>query len=411
MIQASFRKFFQSIPLLIVAVLVLLNITHQDLVSADCSDDKDYGYLKCSAGVQFSDTQQHPYKEAVEYAQRNNIVKGYEDGSFKPNNPVNRAEFTKILVEAILGQSPSTPSSSCFPDVESGIWFEKYVCYGKGKLFDGYPDGTFQPTNNINLAEAAKIISNAFNLNTPDEIPGEMWFGRYLAALESKNAIPGTVESSFHLLTRGEMVEIIMLINEDISTKASLKACDFVPERCTDAMSFSGYGDNFAPNSIDMQRVRLTWLAWYNAERRQEGLHDYTYNNQLNRSAYIWSAFSNERGDMSHKRIGQTEYYDYDMINQWFADLGLQFENVFRVTHSENIGWGPYNCSSSDCTDELISNIQSTFDFYMAEKNQEYRPHYNSIMNNYFNEIGLGISIDEDANKYYLTVHYGTKLI
>ena len=81
------------------------------------------------------------------------------------------------------------------------------------------------------------------------------------------------------------------------------------------------------------------------------------------------------------------------------------------VTYSENIGYGPFNCSESDCTDELIANIRSTFDFYMSEKDQSYRPHYNSVMNAYFKEIGLGITIDESQNRYYLTVHYGTELL
>jgi uncharacterized protein YkwD len=404
-------KIFHILPLGLIAFLVFLNITHQPPASADCTEKTGYGYNTCAAGVTFNDSVSHRYEEAVKYAQRNRIVKGYEDGTFKPNNPLNRAEFTKILVESVLSETPSAPTSSCFPDVPSGIWFEKYVCHGKDKLFNGYPDGSFQPGNNINVAEAAKIISNAFELNTPEEVEGEMWFGRYLAALEEKKALPGTFKSSFHLVTRGEMVEMIMLLNEKISSKPSLSACDFIPERCLSDVGFSGYGDNFAPKGIDMKKVRLTWLAWYNLDRRKEGLHDYSFNNQLNRSAYIWSEFSHQRGEISHKRIGQTEYYDYSMINQWFADLGLQFENIYRVTHSENIGGGGFSCSDSDCTDELIASIRGTFDFYMSEKDKEYKPHYNSVMNGYFNEIGLGISIDEATNKYYLTVHYGTKLI
>lgn len=409
--MSSLRKLSQLIPLGVITIIVTINIFHQNSVSADCLDETDnYGYIHCSAGVEFHDAKLHRYEEAIQYAQRNNVVKGYSDGTFKPNNPVNRAEFTKILVEAVLGETPSSPSSQCFPDIESGIWFEKYVCYGKDKLFNGYPDGTFQPTNNVNIAESAKILSNAFNVSVPTELPGEMWFGRYLSALENKKALPGSVESSFHEVTRGEMVEMIMILKENLNDRETLTACDFIPERCPEGLQFSGYGDNFLEN-VDMEMVRITWLAWYNNVRRQEGLHDYKYNNQLNRSAYIWSEFSRDRGEMSHKRIGQTEYYDYNMITQWFADLGLQFENVNRVTHSENIGWGVLSCNKADCTDELISSIQSTFDFYMAEKNKDYRPHYNSVMNGYFNEIGLGIALDKESNKYYLTVHYGTKLI
>lgn len=406
------HRFHKLIPFFLFIVLFSVGSgVTEEKVTADCLGQTDiYGYVRCTAGISFTDTKQHRYEKAIDYAQRNAIVKGYSDGSFKPESPINRAEFTKILVESVLGQTPNEPNTRCFPDVESGIWFEKYVCYGKGKLFDGYPDGSFQPTNNVNIAEAAKIISNAFGLSVPSEVAGEIWYGRYLQALENNHSIPGTVTSGFHLVTRGEMVEMIMILNEKLTNKETLSACDFIPERC-EAHTFTGYGDQFTAYNIDMQKVRIAWLAWYNAERQKEGLYDYHYNNQLNRSAYIWSEFSKNREEMSHKRIGQTEYYDYNMINEWFAKLGLQFENIDRVTFTENIGWGVLSCNDGECTDELIDAIKSTFDFYMAEKTQDYRPHYNSVMNAYFKEIGLGISIDEATKKYYLTVHYGTKLI
>lgn len=407
--NSSFKRFsLQTIVSLGFILFCGFLISSPQKTHADCNADPNE---TCAQEITFSDTKSHRYKEAISYAQRNEIVKGYSDGTFRPNAPVNRAEFTKILVESLLGKTPTDPIDPCFPDINQGMWFEKYVCYGKGKLFDGYPDGSFKPSKQINVAEAAKIMSNAFEIPLPSQIPGEQWFGVSLAALESKGALPETLESSSAAVTRAEMVEMIRILNEKLSNTASLKACDFVPERCSDSSALNGYGDAFLPDNIDMSQVRSSWLSWNNEVRKQEGLHEYLYNNQLNRSAYVWSDFSKQRGQISHKRIGQTEYYDYNMITAWFANLGLKFQNVYRVTHTENIGAGPYRCDNTDCTQELINSIRSTFDHYMGEKNKEYRPHYNSVMNGYFNEIGLGISIDKENKKYYLTVHYGTKLI
>lgn len=369
--------------------------------SAACNT---YGYLSCPP---FKDTSGHTYKTSIDYVQQEGIVNGYADGTYKPDNTINRAEFTKILVEAVFG-TPTESTQRCFPDIEAGMWFEKYVCEAKNrKVIGGYPDGTFQAVNEINFAEAAKILVNSFQITHREVQAGEEWHVPFLITLEEKSAIPTSVQKTNHPLTRGEMAEMIMRIRENIQTRASLKACDLVISLCQNN-SFTGFGDE-ALDNIDMQRVRQTWLDWYNTERNKLGLHDYTYNNALNRSAYIWSDFSMKRGELSHKRPGQTAYYDYNMINEWFRDLGLQFENVNRVTHSENIGWGPYSCNELDCTDELISTIRSTFDFYMSEKDKSYKPHYNSIMNQYFNEIGLGIVVGD--GKYYLTVHYGTKLL
>jgi hypothetical protein len=53
-------------------------------------------------GTPFSDIAGHPNEEAIEYLQMNGIVKGYLDGTFKPDNQINRAEFVKIIVGAYL---------------------------------------------------------------------------------------------------------------------------------------------------------------------------------------------------------------------------------------------------------------------------------------------------------------------
>ena len=98
-------------------------------------------------------------------------------------------------------------------------------------------------------------------------------------------------------------------------------------------------------------------------------------------------------------------------MGAWFESLGLEFKNIGGITYTENIGWGPYSCSEEDCTEELEDALRSTFDFFMSEAGQAYRPHYNSVMNNGFKEMGLGIAVDERAKRYYVTVHYGTQIV
>lgn len=378
--------------------------------ATQCSTDS-YGYEQCETVPDFPDISSHTYREAVEYVQSEAIVQGYPDGTYKPDNPINRAEFTKILIEAILGSTPAETSGTCFPDVEHLIWFEKYVCYAKSQnIIKGYPDGNFGPDNNINFAEAAKIIVKTFAIDHNEESNDMYWFTTYFEALEAQSAIPGSITQSTHAVTRAEMAELIWRIRENLTDRPSLSACDLASILCPSDTVFSGYADDLQPDNIDMSRVREAWMNWYNTERRKQGLHDYTYNNELNRSAYIWSEFSNQRGYIDHKRPGTTAYYDYNAITAWFADLGLIFENIYRVTHTENIGSGFYRCDSSDCTQDLIDALRPTFDFYMGEVNDAYRPHYNSVMNSYFNIIGLGISIAEDG-KLYITVHYGTRLL
>lgn len=161
---------------------------------------------------------------------------------------------------------------------------------------------------------------------------------------------------------------------------------------------------------VDLTEVRRIWLNWINAERKMEGLKPYALDSQLNRTATIWSQTSRDRGVMSHKREGQTAYYDYPFITKWFSGLGVTFRNAQRMTYSESIGYGPYSCSGEVCTQKLIRAMRSTFNFYMKEKGKAYRPHYNSIVNPTFGIIGIGIAVDPKSKRYYLTTHYGTAI-
>jgi uncharacterized protein YkwD len=157
--------------------------------------------------------------------------------------------------------------------------------------------------------------------------------------------------------------------------------------------------------------VRETWLTWVNQARTADGLDAYSYNKALNYSATEWSKYSRDVGTMSHMRPGQTDYYDYSIITKWFSDLGITFKNVSRVTYSENIGRGYYQCGiGEDCTQAFLDAIRPIFDAYMAEKGESYTAHYDSVMNQYFNEIGIGFALDSSGKSVYLTVHYGTEL-
>ncbi|MBU0577502.1 S-layer homology domain-containing protein [Patescibacteria group bacterium] len=349
----------------------------------------------------------HDYETAIRYLGGNEIIEGYSDGSYQPDKTVNRAEFTKIIVGAKLGAEPTSYSGSCFPDVPSGEWYESYVCYAKDAgIIGGYPDGYFRPSNNINLAEAAKILVNTLEVEIP-AVESNLWYQEYIEAMQNNSYIPQSFSALDQNVTRGEMAEMTWRILEEVKDQP------FTQFDFTEAVGEAGYtscADSNIPSSIDMDEVRETWLTWYNDARATRGLHAYTYNGYLDYSAAVWSQYCRDIGTMSHSRPGQTEYYDYSMITDWFADLGLTFENHSGVTYSENIGYATYRCSDSDCTQELLDGVKMVFDAYMAEEGTSYTAHYDSVTNSYFNEIGVGFAIDSSDNWVYVTVHYATAL-
>lgn len=175
--------------------------------------------LAQAATTSFSDvSSETTYNQAITYLKENNIVQGYADGTFGPTKNINRAEFTKILVGAMEDLKPA--GKNCFPDVQDS-WFSPYVCAAKSAgIISGYPDGSFKPDQPVNFSEAAKIIANGLKLNQSAQDPS-VWFKSYIEALQADNAIPLSVSYVDEQITRDEMSEIIWRIRADIRDKSS----------------------------------------------------------------------------------------------------------------------------------------------------------------------------------------------
>ncbi|MFN7160988.1 MAG: S-layer homology domain-containing protein [Candidatus Gracilibacteria bacterium] len=344
----------------------------------------------------------HTYGEAIASLSSQKIINGYADGTFKPMQNVNRAEFIKIIVSSKYG-TPTSFTEGCFKDVPKKSWYESYVCYAKSRgIVSGYQDGTFKPEQPIAASEAFKIVVSAYELGIKAD-PAAAWYIPYTKTLAAAKYIPDSLFSLSQKMRRGEVAELIWRI---INQKTTLPSKTVEQMRNQDCIP---RGENM-PSNIDMVKIRSTWLQWYNDKRKAAGLKPYVYNAQLDRTAYIWSEYARSKGSITHVRPGTTAYYDYSAIKKWFKNLGLTFKLESGRDFVENIGWGVYRCSHSDCNDKLLASIKTTFDFFYGEKNKSYRPHYDSMMSSVYDEIGIGIAIDATSGKYYMTVHYGTSI-
>lgn len=343
------------------------------------------------------------YFTAIDYLANQEIIEGYADNTYRPETSINRAEFIKIIISSLFDQS-TLSANQCFTDTPPELWYTPYACKALDeKIITGYPDGTFGGSNPINLAEALKIIANAYQLDTASPLETETWYTPYLKTMADHNYIPQTLYTLDQPLTRGEMAELIYRTSEDLP--------DETPSPLTNnTITPCHYLLDSVPTSVDMSSVRQTWLEWNNEVRRDANLPEYTYSSQLHRTANLWSQYMRQSNNMTHNRPGTTAYYDYSAITQWFIDAGLSFANYNRATYSENIGYASYTCTDTDCTAKIISAIRPIFDAYMAEKDlpDGQRGHYDSVMNTQFQKIGLGLATTE--NLVYLTVHYATKI-
>jgi len=86
------------------------------------------------------------------------ILKGFGDGSFRPDAPVTRAQFCAITVRFAGGAG--TKGQKRFSDVEEGQWYYRSVMAASALgWISGCPDGTFAPDDCITRAQAVSIVN------------------------------------------------------------------------------------------------------------------------------------------------------------------------------------------------------------------------------------------------------------
>jgi len=162
------------------------------------------------------------YDEGIAEGELLEVLPAGEKRLFHPDRPINRAEFTKIVLLASGDRAPPPPcTENPFPDVMKDAWYAPYICAAKKKgIISGFPDGTFKPSVNINVANGSKILTKSFGVTTDSSdlkaIDGqELWYKPYVFAMLRKNAIAPTVRAFDHLITRGEMAEMVYRLAND----------------------------------------------------------------------------------------------------------------------------------------------------------------------------------------------------
>ncbi len=105
------------------------------------------------------------YNEEISTLVQAGILKGYEDGTFRPDQSVTRAELAAILVRV---QGGSEAGSASFTDT-NGHWAEGYISSAvTSGLVLGYEDGTFKPNRSITRAEAVTMF-NRMLMRSPSD--------------------------------------------------------------------------------------------------------------------------------------------------------------------------------------------------------------------------------------------------
>ena len=122
------------------------------------------------------------YAEAVAVLNGMDVFKGYEDGSFKPQGNITRAEVATIIYRIYTGDVAKNDKSGLystynkFSDMTGAGWAQGYIGYcANAELVKGYPDGTFKPSGNVTGYEVLAMILRAVGYDKNGEFSGADW--------------------------------------------------------------------------------------------------------------------------------------------------------------------------------------------------------------------------------------------
>ncbi len=168
------------------------------------------------------------------------VINGYPDETFKPDQPVNRAEFAKIVAKT-FNYSETSDSKRMAPDI-AGNWAESYInAVGAQKVMNVFGDGNFRPGENLNRAQLVAMLSRIVRLGTSKEkyspewpasfidVPVKHWAFRYVEIANKLGVLPPKIQTQFQPdqpATRAEAAWMIQALSQIEITKGKITQVD-----------------------------------------------------------------------------------------------------------------------------------------------------------------------------------------
>ncbi|MCQ2456839.1 MAG: S-layer homology domain-containing protein, partial [Clostridia bacterium] len=203
--------------------------------------------LGADTGLPFTDVKKTAwFYEQVKYVYDNGIMNGTSSDKFGPNGSMSRAMFVTTLGRI---SGAETIETTKFKDVKKNSWYSGYVGWAvENDIVGGYEDGTFKPNNPIRRQEVAALISRYmayrgvifdWNRDVPsdfadaDKIPS--WAAYNIEELVKSGIVLGDAQGNFNPkknITRAEAATILMRLNDAeklaFSDEVYLSACDLM---------------------------------------------------------------------------------------------------------------------------------------------------------------------------------------
>ncbi|MFC5529655.1 S-layer homology domain-containing protein [Cohnella yongneupensis] len=184
-------------------------------------------YTVVSGSKSFADLNGHWARPDIELLASKRIIQGVTADSFEPNQSITRAEFVALLVRSLGLSSPSKPTT--FSDVAQGDWYADAIGQAvDADIVKGYSDGTFRPNERITREQMAVLLSGALKYvnksvqvgDTQEAILGKYadngsigaWAKHSLAELLAAQIMKGTSATTIDPAAHATRAEAAVLI-------------------------------------------------------------------------------------------------------------------------------------------------------------------------------------------------------
>lgn len=188
----------------------------------DDNDDNDNDLSDLCAEF-FDVDEDNVYCVAIIYVTDQGIFDGYPDMYFRPNQGINRAETTKVILEGFdIPVGSASGGNAGFWDVDSNAWYMRYLEEAVDRnIIDGYPDGSFQPARTVNRVELLKIFLETSKVYVPNcsyqpyaDTPVQAdtdWYMDYVCFAKQYNLMDADSYGNFNPnapMSRGDVAEL-----------------------------------------------------------------------------------------------------------------------------------------------------------------------------------------------------------
>ncbi len=280
------------------------------------------------------------YREAVSVLKERSVIGGYPDGTFKPHQTVNRAEFLKMVFAAKESEG-GTAQESCFTDVPADAWFAPFVCAAKRRgIAKGYDDGTFKPEQDVNWAEAIALLSRAYGWDVAER-EGERWYQPFVETLDRRDVLAEHSYVPWNRLSRERAADLLyrMLQFERGLTFEKSPGCANGDGRMPQTIEVNGVQRSFlitVPNAAKGDTPTPLLVAFHGRTNSNERVKGYMkFEREATDMIVVYPAGAAVSGGYSWAGGGGADVAFYDrLVEEIGAHYCVDMDRLYVAGHS-----------------------------------------------------------------------------